>query len=169
VLAGDRDPLRWGKRESIPITLHYHHQNDSCIQMGSNESRFNVSLIVRDKVTKTVSFALCFVVALRPRKRDGLLVTGIEWEGDDRVKARPRKPPEKDCVHKPQPSSRERRVQAVSNRGSSACQSNALPLGQTGPEGEIIKAVYTIRSGCRPTINLIVCFCTLELKKAPRK
>ena len=37
-----------------------------------------------------------FVVALRPRKRDGLLGTGTEWEGDDRVKARPRKPPEKD-------------------------------------------------------------------------
>ena len=26
--------------------------NDSCIKMGSNESRFNVSLIVRDKVTR---------------------------------------------------------------------------------------------------------------------
>ena len=29
-----------------------HHQNDSCIQIGSNESPFNVSLIVRDKVTR---------------------------------------------------------------------------------------------------------------------
>ena len=38
---------------------------------------------------------LCFFVALRPRKRDGLLGTGTEWEGDERVKARPRKPPEK--------------------------------------------------------------------------
>ena len=28
----------------IPITIHFHHQNDSC--------HFNVSLIVRDKVTK---------------------------------------------------------------------------------------------------------------------
>ena len=37
-----------------------------------------------------------FIVALRPRKRDGLLGTGTECEGDDRVKARPRKPPEKD-------------------------------------------------------------------------
>ena len=26
--------------------------------------------------------------ALRPRRRDGLLGTGTEWEGDDRVKAR---------------------------------------------------------------------------------
>ena len=29
-----------------------HHQNDSCIKMGSDTSHFNVSLIVRDKVTK---------------------------------------------------------------------------------------------------------------------
>ena len=42
------------------------------------------------------SVFLCFYVALRPRKRDGLLGTGTEWEGDERVKARPRKPPEKD-------------------------------------------------------------------------
>ena len=47
---------RWGKREIIYLSLHCHHQNDSCIQMGSDESHFNVSLIVRDKVTiKTVS------------------------------------------------------------------------------------------------------------------
>ena len=31
---------------------HCHHQNDSCIKMGSDESHFNVSLIVRDKVTR---------------------------------------------------------------------------------------------------------------------
>ena len=29
-----------------------HHQNDSCIKMDSDESHFNVSLIVRDKVTR---------------------------------------------------------------------------------------------------------------------
>ena len=29
-----------------------HHRNDSCIKMGSDESHFNVSLIVRDKVTR---------------------------------------------------------------------------------------------------------------------
>ena len=36
----------------IPISLHCHHQNDTCIKMGSNESHFNVSLIVRYKVTR---------------------------------------------------------------------------------------------------------------------
>ena len=35
---------RWGKREITYLSLHCHHQNDSCIKMGSNESRFNVSL-----------------------------------------------------------------------------------------------------------------------------
>ena len=34
----------------IYLSLHCHHQNDSCIKMGSDESHFNVSLIVRDKV-----------------------------------------------------------------------------------------------------------------------
>ena len=44
----------------IYITLHCHHQNDSRIKMGSDESRFNVSLTVRDKVTKTVSINFSF-------------------------------------------------------------------------------------------------------------
>ena len=37
--------------DCIPITINCHHQNHSCIKMGSNESHFNVSSIVRDKVT----------------------------------------------------------------------------------------------------------------------
>ena len=41
-----------GGREIIYLTLHCHHRNDSCIKMGSDESHFNVSLIVRDKVTR---------------------------------------------------------------------------------------------------------------------
>ena len=35
----------------IPI-VQYHHQNDSYIKMGSDESHFNVSFIVRDKCTR---------------------------------------------------------------------------------------------------------------------
>ena len=38
-------------------------------------------------------------------------------------------------VHKPQTFGRERRAEAVSNRGPSAYQPNALPLGQTGSHG----------------------------------
>ena len=41
-----------GEREVIYLSLHCHHQNDSCIKMGSDESHFNVSLIVRDRVTR---------------------------------------------------------------------------------------------------------------------
>ena len=45
---------RWEKRESICLLLHCHHQNDSCIKMGSDESHSNVSLIVRDKSQDSV-------------------------------------------------------------------------------------------------------------------
>ena len=37
------------------LSLHFHHQNDSCIKVGSDESHFNVSMIVREKGHKTVS------------------------------------------------------------------------------------------------------------------
>ena len=40
------------EREIIHLSLHCHHRNDYCIKMGSDESHFNVSLIVRDKVTR---------------------------------------------------------------------------------------------------------------------
>ena len=42
----------WWKREIIYPSLHCHHQTDSCVMMGSDESHFNVSLIVRDKVIR---------------------------------------------------------------------------------------------------------------------
>jgi len=45
----------WGKtlREIIYLSLHCHrHQNDSCIKVGSDESHFNDSLVVEDKVTR---------------------------------------------------------------------------------------------------------------------
>ena len=38
--------------ESIYLPLHCHHQNGFCFKMGSDESHFNVSLIVRDRVHK---------------------------------------------------------------------------------------------------------------------
>ena len=40
-----------GEREIIYLSLHCHHQNDSCIKMGRDISHFNVSLTVRNKVT----------------------------------------------------------------------------------------------------------------------
>ena len=44
-----------GERESIYLSLHCDHQNDSCIKTGSDKSHFNVPLIVSDKSHKTVS------------------------------------------------------------------------------------------------------------------
>ena len=38
--------------EIIYLLLCCHHQNDSCIKMGSDKRHFNVSLIARDKVTR---------------------------------------------------------------------------------------------------------------------
>ena len=34
----------WGGRKIIYLSLHCHHQNDSCIKIGSDESHFNVSV-----------------------------------------------------------------------------------------------------------------------------
>ena len=42
------------RRLYIYISLHCHHQNDSCIKKGSDESHFNVSLIVRTKSQDSV-------------------------------------------------------------------------------------------------------------------
>ena len=62
-----------GKREIIYLLLHCHHQNDFCIKMGSDESHFTVSLIVRDKVAgqrpQTTTFeetGLTLVVSVLP-------------------------------------------------------------------------------------------------------
>ena len=44
-----------GKREIIYLSPHCHHQNDSCIKMDSDESRFNVSVGSDGQRHKTVS------------------------------------------------------------------------------------------------------------------
>ena len=41
-----------GEEGEYILSLHCHQQNDSCIKMGSDESHFNVSAIVRDNVTR---------------------------------------------------------------------------------------------------------------------
>ena len=46
---------RWGKREIIYLSLLCHHQNDSYIKVDSDKSHFNVSSVVRDKVTNKTS------------------------------------------------------------------------------------------------------------------
>ena len=41
--------------EYIYLSLHCHHQNDSCIKMGSDESHFNISVGSDGQSHKTVS------------------------------------------------------------------------------------------------------------------
>ena len=41
-----------GGVEIIYLSLYCHHQNDFCIKVGSDDSHFNVSLIVKGKVTR---------------------------------------------------------------------------------------------------------------------
>ena len=45
----------WGGGDYIYLSLHCHHQNDSCIKMGSDESHFNVSVGSDRQSHKTVS------------------------------------------------------------------------------------------------------------------
>ena len=52
------------------ISLHCHHQNDSCIKMGNDQSRFNVSLIVRNKVTRQCPETTTFLK--RKESRSGI-------------------------------------------------------------------------------------------------
>ena len=49
-------------------SLHCHHQNDSCIKMGSDESHFNVSLIVIDKVTGQCPQTTTFEEKVEPKR-----------------------------------------------------------------------------------------------------
>ena len=51
----------------IYLSLHCHHQNDSCIKMDS-ESHFNVSLIVRDKVTRQCPQTITFEERGEPKR-----------------------------------------------------------------------------------------------------
>ena len=44
-----------GEREIIYLSLHCHHQNDSRIKMGSDESHFNVSVGSDGQSHRTVS------------------------------------------------------------------------------------------------------------------
>ena len=87
---------------SIYLSLQCQHRNDFCIKVGSDESHFNVSLIVRDKVTRQCPQTTTF---------------------EDK-----------------------RRAEADSNRGPSACQPNALPLGQTGSQPQMMMMSWCLMS-----------------------
>ena len=62
-----------GERGIIYLSLQYHYQKDSCTKMGSNESHFNVSLIVRDKVTRQCPQTTTFFLEKGEPKRNRAL------------------------------------------------------------------------------------------------
>ena len=49
---------RWGEGGGVCLALQRHRHNDFCIQMGSGESQFNVSLTVVRKVTTLPVFVM---------------------------------------------------------------------------------------------------------------
>ena len=51
----------WGVEKVIYLSLHCRHHNDSCIKIGTDESHFTVSLIVRDKVRRRCPQATTFL------------------------------------------------------------------------------------------------------------
>ena len=57
-----------GEGDYIYLSLHCRHQNDSCIKVGSEKSHFNVSLIVRDKVTTQCPLTTTFEEKGEPKQ-----------------------------------------------------------------------------------------------------
>ena len=60
----------WGGGEGgvLYLTLHCHHQNDFYMKMRNDESHFNVSLIVRDKVTRPCQQTTTFEEKGEPKR-----------------------------------------------------------------------------------------------------
>ena len=69
-----------GKREIIYLSLHCHHENNSCIKMGSDESHLNVSLIVREKVARQCPQTTTFEEKGEPKRirTEVLLLTSLK-------------------------------------------------------------------------------------------
>ena len=61
------------------LSLHCHHQNDSCIKVGSDERDFNVLLIVRDRVTRQCPQTTTYEQRGEPKwnRTEFLLLTGL--------------------------------------------------------------------------------------------
>ena len=60
-----------GKREITYQSLHRHHQNDSCIKMGSDESHFIGRLLLFFKATTRALMVFTFVTFIGRFPSDG--------------------------------------------------------------------------------------------------
>jgi len=65
---GRKGVRRLGEREIIYLSLHCHHQNDCCIKVGSDESHFKVSLIVKDKASRQCPHTTSFEEKGEPKR-----------------------------------------------------------------------------------------------------
>ena len=61
--------MKVGEREIIYLSLHCHHQTDSCVKMSSGERHLNVSFTVRDKVTRRCPQTTTFLKRKESRGR----------------------------------------------------------------------------------------------------
>ena len=57
-----------GRGSLYNISLHCRRHNDSCTMLGSNEGHFNVSLTVRDKVTRQCPQTTTFEEKIEPKR-----------------------------------------------------------------------------------------------------
>ena len=107
------------EEDSIYLSLHCHHQNDSCVKTSSDENHFNVSLTVRDKVTRQCPQNPTFL------KRKNSLSPHLHT-------LFPPFSPSLICLMVSVDVKQHLLIyEAASNRGPSAYQPNGLPLGQT--------------------------------------
>ena len=58
----------WGKRERVYTHRYTVTTRTTCIKMGSDESHFNVSLIVRDKITRPCLQTTTFEEKGKPKR-----------------------------------------------------------------------------------------------------
>ena len=65
---GGKGVWRWGKRESIYTYYYTVTTRITCIKIGSDESHFNVSLIVKDKVTRQCQQTTTFEEKGEPKR-----------------------------------------------------------------------------------------------------
>ena len=68
-----------GEREIIYLSLHCHHQNDSCIKMGSDESHFNVSVGSDGQSHRTGMFDNPVREEIKKKKKKNFFLLSIFW------------------------------------------------------------------------------------------
>ena len=81
-MGGGGGVWRCGKREIMYLSLHCHHQNDTCIKTGNGESHFNVSLIEKDKITRRCPQIINFEERGDPKRNQTeifLLTSRSKW------------------------------------------------------------------------------------------